>query len=98
MACSISGNGLLLMFSLTVVGAGEDIIQSGLGRALGETIDDDDNWPESTIRNRMGIDKNVGTIALARQEGTVRLWCGFTTRSMAVGYASTQHPTPKVRP
>jgi hypothetical protein len=27
---------------------------------------------------------------------TVRLWCAFTTASMALAYASTRHPKPKV--
>ncbi|KAH9061322.1 asparaginase [Lactarius vividus] len=44
----------------------------------------------------------VGVLLLTRgvdgDESTTRLWCAFTTQSMAIAYSSSQHPKPKVNP
>jgi len=38
---------------------------------------------------------SVGVILLTVDNSEVRLWCAFTTASMAIAYASSENPKPK---
>jgi len=95
MACSVSG-------------AGEHIIRTALARSVGEAFmmfedaDPHDILHRTLVeifwnpcRNRGEPSPNAGMILLTKSE-TVRLWCAFTTPSMAIAYASSVDPVPKV--
>jgi len=50
-------------------------------------------------RSRGELEANAGAIILAREddEAKVRLYCAFTTESMAIGYASPAENRPKAK-
>ncbi|KAK2464249.1 hypothetical protein APHAL10511_003706 [Amanita phalloides] len=97
MACSVSG-------------AGEHIIRASLARSLGEPfmmsedIDPHDVLYHTLVekfwrpcRSRGVSSPNAGLILITKAESisTVRLWCAFTTPTMAIAYASSTDPVPK---
>ncbi|KDR75208.1 hypothetical protein GALMADRAFT_98482 [Galerina marginata CBS 339.88] len=95
MACSISGSG-------------EYIIRENLARKLGEAfnsggeeIDHHEILNQTLIefwsfcRERGEEEPAVGILlVVSDSEGSVRLWCAFTTASMAVAYASSDGKKP----
>ncbi|KAG7098750.1 hypothetical protein E1B28_000660 [Marasmius oreades] len=98
MACSVSG-------------AGEYITRASLARSLGRAMARSFEDPHDVIRHvleeefwipskRLGDSHpNVGILLVTREEDlsrtVVRLWCAFTTPSMAIAFASTANPSPK---
>jgi len=80
-----------------------------LGEALAqEFLDDPHGVLESLLRNFWELGRaegdlapSAGVIVLTAEAGdehaepTVRLWCAFTTASMAIAYASTKNEKPK---
>ncbi|KAI0254047.1 nucleophile aminohydrolase [Lactifluus subvellereus] len=103
-ACSVSGQGELIVQSslakalaeriaaaATADGDTHDILQSVLVHQFyGKWHRQGEYQPEvGVLLLTQDVDGDEGT--------TTRLWCAFTTQSMAVAYASTRHPKPKVR-
>ncbi|KAJ3555771.1 hypothetical protein NM688_g2390 [Phlebia brevispora] len=97
-ACSVSGSGeyiVRMMLAKTVADAvlssPEDDVHDSLQRILNEFHD--------TCRSRGETSPSAGILLLVKEVNddrvTPRLWCAFTTHSMAVGYASSLHPKPK---
>ncbi|KAF8628882.1 hypothetical protein AX15_003668 [Amanita polypyramis BW_CC] len=97
MACSVSG-------------AGEHIVRAALARAVGEAFMISGGIDPHEILYRALIEKfwnpckargepntDAGLILLTKNgdSESVRLWCAFTTPSMAIAYASTLHPVPR---
>ncbi|KAF8348325.1 asparaginase [Amanita rubescens] len=97
MACSVSG-------------AGEHITRTALARSVGETFmmsEDADShdilhhtlvekfW--NPCKSRGELNPSAGVILLTKtgSSNSVRLWCAFTTTSMAIAYASSADPIPK---
>ncbi|KAH7108456.1 N-terminal nucleophile aminohydrolase [Auriculariales sp. MPI-PUGE-AT-0066] len=99
----------------SVSGTGEDIVRTGLARAVCEEISRQglDCVDESittiftehlkdTMLSDSDTQPSAGLIVLTRDckddtaaAGKVRLWCAFTTLSMAVGYATAVMAKPK---
>lgn len=97
-ACSVSGQGELIM-------------QSSIAKTLAERVAAAEGDTHDVLRSvlvdhfyskwhgRGEHQPAVGVLLLTRgvdgDESTTRLWCAFTTQSMAVAYSSSQHPKPK---
>ncbi|KAH9040731.1 asparaginase [Lactarius pseudohatsudake] len=93
----------------SVSGQGELIVQSSMAKTLAERIAEGDTHDVlrsvlvdhfySKWHRRGEHQPAVGVLLLTRgmdgDESTTRLWCAFTTQSMAVAYSSSQHPKPK---
>ncbi|KAJ3557823.1 hypothetical protein NP233_g11646 [Leucocoprinus birnbaumii] len=97
MACSISG-------------AGEEIVRANLARSIGENhtpatdphellqkVLVEDFWK---LAKRRGVhDPAAGILMIVREiedgEASARVWCGFTTASMAIAIASSRELKPK---
>lgn len=95
----------------SVSGQGELIVQSSIAKTLAERIAAAEGDTHDVLRSvlvdhfyskwhRQGEHQPaVGVLLLTRgmdgDESTTRLWCAFTTQSMAVAYSSSQHPKPK---
>lgn len=92
----------------SVSGTGEDIVRSALARTIAEAIiargaDETHDALHDVLTKsfcepcfaRGEPEPSAGALVLVREGSTVRLWCGFTTPSMAIAYASTAHPKPK---
>ncbi|KAF9454038.1 asparaginase [Macrolepiota fuliginosa MF-IS2] len=98
MACSISGTG-------------EQIIRANLARTIGEacTPDSDPHEVLQTVlmekfwkpaKERGEHNPAAGVLMITREtdgngQRTARAWCGFTTASMAIAFASSKDPRPK---
>ncbi|KAH9083475.1 asparaginase [Lactarius deliciosus] len=100
-ACSVSGQGELIVQSSMAKTLAERIAANTA--AEGDTHDVlrsvlVDHF-YSKWHSRGEHQPAVGVLLLTRgmdgDEGTTRLWCAFTTQSMAVAYSSSQHPKPK---
>ncbi|ESK96574.1 threonine aspartase [Moniliophthora roreri MCA 2997] len=95
--------------AVSVSGAGEHIMRASLARTLSKAIvsETPDADPHDIIHRvfkeefwipikRLGEDHpNAGILLLLRQGDTARLWCAFTTPSMAIAFASASNPKPK---
>ncbi|EJD52839.1 N-terminal nucleophile aminohydrolase [Auricularia subglabra TFB-10046 SS5] len=94
----------------SVSGTGEDIVRCALARTIAETIvargteEAHDALHDVLTKSfsepcfaRGETEPSAGVLVLVREESAVRLWCAFTTASMAIAYASTAHPKPKAR-
>ncbi|KAH8990542.1 asparaginase [Lactarius akahatsu] len=95
----------------SVSGQGELIVQSSMAKTLAERIAAAEGDTHDVLRSvlvdhfyskwhlRGEHQPAVGVLLLTRgmdgDESTTRLWCAFTTQSMAVAYSSSQHPKPK---
>ncbi|PFH53818.1 hypothetical protein AMATHDRAFT_73230 [Amanita thiersii Skay4041] len=94
----------------SVSGAGEYIIRAMLARSIGEELMKHVDADPHDILYRILVEKfwdpcrsrgepypNAGVVLLTSNEDTnlVRLWCAFTTPSMAIAYASLRDPVPK---
>ncbi|KAI0270769.1 nucleophile aminohydrolase [Russula aff. rugulosa BPL654] len=100
-ACSVSGQGELIMQSFLAKTLAERTVASTEGdthEVLRSVLVDQfyDKW------NQRGEHQPaVGVLLLTQgvdgDESTTRLWCAFTTQSMAVAYASSRQPKPKAR-
>ncbi|KAN0111318.1 N-terminal nucleophile aminohydrolase [Russula decolorans] len=100
-ACSVSGQGELIMQSFLAKTLAERTVASTEGdthEVLRSVLIDQfyDKW------NQRGEHQPaVGVLLLTQgvdgDESTTRLWCAFTTQSMAVAYASSRQPKPKAR-
>ncbi|KAF8274472.1 nucleophile aminohydrolase [Lactarius quietus] len=89
---------------------GELIMQSSIAKTLAERIAAaegdthdvlrsvlvDHFYMESTGEHQPAVGVLLLTRGVDGDESTTRLWCAFTTQSMAVAYSSSQHPKPKV--
>ncbi|KAI0266856.1 nucleophile aminohydrolase [Gloeopeniophorella convolvens] len=100
-ACSVSGEGELIIQSALARTLAERVVA---GAAAGDThevlrsvlVDGFyDKW-----RARGESQPAAGVLLVTQgadgDADTVRLWCAFTTQSMAVAYASSRQPKPKV--
>ncbi|KAF5370859.1 hypothetical protein D9758_001916 [Tetrapyrgos nigripes] len=110
MACSISGTGEYIIRSNLARTIGKVSNEDDLHEALERTLTAD-FWGTSPItahlRSHSGAEQsrnagepnpNAGVLMMtADSETTVRLWCAFTTPTMAIAYASSTNPNPKVR-
>ncbi|KAF8502260.1 nucleophile aminohydrolase [Russula emetica] len=100
-ACSVSGQGELIMQSFLAKTLAERTVASAevdTHEVLRSVLVDQfyDKW------NQRGEHQPaVGVLLLTQgvdgDESTARLWCAFTTQSMAVAYASSRQPKPKAR-
>lgn len=101
MACSVSGTGEHIVRAN---------FARKLGDALNQFSDKESNEPPDphVVLNRALIEfwescrerreevPSVGVILFTAEDNNeVRLWCAFTTASMAIGYASSEKPKPK---
>ena len=84
----------------SVSGAGEPIMRAALARTIVSAIADEgeDGDVHAVLEHsltRFGgqRDGNAGVLLLAQG----RLWCAFTTESMALAWASSAHPKPKAK-
>ncbi|KAH9176359.1 nucleophile aminohydrolase [Lactarius sanguifluus] len=100
-ACSVSGQGELIVQSSVAKTLAERIAANTA--AEGDTHDVlrsvlVDHF-YSRWHQRGKLQPAVGVLLLTRgmdgDENTTRLWCAFTTQSMAVAYSSSQHSKPK---
>ncbi|OCH95160.1 N-terminal nucleophile aminohydrolase [Obba rivulosa] len=101
-SCSVSGAGEYIMRSMLAKKVADAVILSGpnethdvLQHVLRQFYED--------CRARGEHNPHAGIILLLREqnaEGVIvpRLWCAFTTESMAVAYASSLDAKPQVRP
>ncbi|KAA1476056.1 N-terminal nucleophile aminohydrolase [Dentipellis sp. KUC8613] len=102
MACSVSGTGELII---------ETALAKVLADALERSPDEDahevlrsvlvDKFYKEWIR-RGEDEPNAGVLLLTKEAGdasepVARLWCAFTTPSMAIGYVSSTMPKPIVK-
>ncbi|TFY54678.1 hypothetical protein EVG20_g9613 [Dentipellis fragilis] len=102
MACSVSGTGELII---------ETALAKILADALEQSPDEDthevlrsvlvDKFYKEWI-SRGEDEPNAGVLLLTKEasgasEPVARLWCAFTTPSMAIGYASSTMPKPIVK-
>ncbi|KAN0114000.1 N-terminal nucleophile aminohydrolase [Russula decolorans] len=100
-ACSVSGQGELIMQLFLAKTLAERTVASTEGdthEVLRSVLVDQfyDKW------NQRGEHQPaVGVLLLTQgvdgDESTTRLWCAFTTQSMAIAYASSRQPKPKAR-
>lgn len=110
MACSISGSGEYIIRAGLARAIGNAIQAAESPGKLGEAEVDVHDLLVTTLTrqfsdpvNEDGVSHpNVGVLLLTKegQEGgdTIpRLWCAFTATSMAIAYASSQRPVPKVK-
>ncbi|KAI0695475.1 nucleophile aminohydrolase [Cytidiella melzeri] len=95
-----------------VAGSGEYIMRMMLAKTIGEAVmQAPDDYIDDTVvfhqmfsamcRARGEREPSVGVLLVTQElnEGggsIARLWCAFTTKSMAIAYASTASPKPKV--
>ncbi|GLB37601.1 putative N-terminal nucleophile aminohydrolase [Lyophyllum shimeji] len=104
-ACSISGAGEYIARA-TLAKAIADAFRLAIARK--EDVDAHDILHSVLLNNfwapcrKRGVtDPNVGVLLLMSEqiEGKtyVRLWCAFTTASMAIAYASSRNPRPKAQ-
>ncbi|EIW83269.1 N-terminal nucleophile aminohydrolase, partial [Coniophora puteana RWD-64-598 SS2] len=100
MACSVSGGG-------------EHIARCSLARALGEALHDPCDAHEvlqdvltrkfsRPLQARGERDPQAGMLLLTKEasesgDTRARLWCGFTTKTMAVGYATWPGSSPRIK-
>ncbi|KAF8135751.1 nucleophile aminohydrolase [Boletus edulis] len=91
MACSISG-------------AGEHIMRTGLARTIADMNAEVDvhELLINTLSTHFHGDTypNLGVLLMtkeAEESGESRLWCAFTTQSMAIAYANSETLTPKAK-
>ncbi|KAK7053460.1 hypothetical protein VNI00_004086 [Paramarasmius palmivorus] len=97
------------LIAVSVTGAGEYITRASLARTLAKAIISNpiEEDPHDTIHRifkeefweptrRLGeLHPNAGILLLLREEDIVRLWCAFTTRSMAIAFMSTTNSNSK---
>jgi len=105
--CWASSPGRRAGVACSVSGEGERIIRASLARRICEAVMENMNEAELAIVKVMKRDltpsSKAGAIVLAKEENDIhefvpaRLWCAFTTESMAVGYASSHGVSPKAR-
>ncbi|KAF8332780.1 nucleophile aminohydrolase, partial [Cantharellus anzutake] len=91
----------------SVSGQGEAIIRLSLARRLGEMASTRLDEIDEIIKEIFEQPRNdnpleAGTLLLvkeAQDDGTfkTRLWCAFTTASMAIAFATSERPQPQVR-
>lgn len=105
MACSISGAGEHIMRGGLARALGEalqsrqsDDSELDTHQVLLRILNQQFTEP---LRQRGERMPNAGVLLLTKEQGedevvVPRLWCAFTTESMAVAYASTTKPSPKV--
>ncbi|KAF8904472.1 asparaginase [Gymnopilus junonius] len=102
MACSISGTGEHIIRENLAAKLGSAMAPSKA--ADGKQVDTDPHEILSRVlhefwescRERGVENPAVGVLLLVSEdESFVRLWCGFTTASMAIGYASSESGKPK---
>ncbi|KJA20720.1 hypothetical protein HYPSUDRAFT_141856 [Hypholoma sublateritium FD-334 SS-4] len=99
MACSVSGTGEHIVRAN---------LARKIGEALRSARDKGGEDPHDVLDSVLiefwescceqgEVSPSVGVILLvdAGDDSAVRMWCAFTTPSMAVGYASTESPKPK---
>ncbi|KAF9482151.1 N-terminal nucleophile aminohydrolase [Pholiota conissans] len=95
----------------SLTGTGEHIVREGLARRISEGLSTGtgeekdpheilnsvliDFWESCTKLDEASPSVGVVLLVAAKDEDGVRMWCGFTTASMAVGYASLQNAKPK---
>ncbi|KAH9957955.1 nucleophile aminohydrolase [Russula dissimulans] len=98
-ACSVSGQGELIVQSSLAKTLAESIAagtEDDTHDILRSVLVDQfyDKW-----RQRGEYQPAVGVLLLTQgldgDEHSARLWCAFTTQSMAIAYASSRHPKPK---
>ncbi|KAI0318390.1 nucleophile aminohydrolase [Amylostereum chailletii] len=97
MACSISGRGELIM-------------QSALAKTIADELEEEPDGDMHEILRSVLVDKfylkwkargepqpDAGILLLRKQvePSKARLWCAFTTPTMAIAHASSVHPKPK---
>ncbi|KAF8639581.1 hypothetical protein AX17_001483 [Amanita inopinata Kibby_2008] len=95
---------------ITSSGAGEHIMRAMLARSIGEALSSSEDIDPHDIlfrtlvdrfwipcKDRGEINPNAGVLLLTKDEDTnsAKLWCAFTTPSMAIAYATTANPMPK---
>ncbi|KAI0027816.1 nucleophile aminohydrolase [Vararia minispora EC-137] len=95
----------------SITGQGELIIRSSVAKMIAEAVENSPGEDDMhDILKHVLIDKfykkwkaygepqpDIGVLVLRKQFDSTkaRLWCAFTTPSMAIGYATTEHPKPK---
>ncbi|KAF6761264.1 asparaginase [Ephemerocybe angulata] len=100
-ACSVSGTGeYIVRASLARVVGERDIDDDGSTdpHRILQTILEKDFWEE--FQKEGEPNPSAGVLLLTREideegKASVRLWCAFTTPTMAIAYASPNHPKPK---
>lgn len=100
MACSISGTGEYIIRAMLARRLGE-AFEKGAGNSDGDDphevlhgVLNDQFW--NMRRGRGEPDPSVGVLLLTREnDGRARLWCAFTTPTMAIAYVSSKNPKAK---
>ncbi|TFK73923.1 N-terminal nucleophile aminohydrolase [Pluteus cervinus] len=103
MACSVSGAGEEIMrtsLAQQLASAIETASESGDVHEILKGVMEEKF--AGIHRSRGQSHPNAGLVLLTaenegEEEPRVRLWCAFTTESMAIAYASSRHPVPKAK-
>ncbi|KAF8160804.1 nucleophile aminohydrolase [Crassisporium funariophilum] len=101
MACSISGTGEHIIRADIARKLGEALCADNVDKDPHDILNHiliDEFW--GPCRERGEVNPSVGVLLMTAEdcggdEPTVRLWCAFTTASMAIAHASSKEPKPK---
>ncbi|KAF7782320.1 hypothetical protein Agabi119p4_1696 [Agaricus bisporus var. burnettii] len=99
MSCSVSGTGEDIIRSNLARFIGETCTPDSDPHEILERVLVDHFWKPAVER---GVSKPAAGVLMMTRETSddscntdVRVWCGFTTPSMAIGFASSREPQPK---
>ncbi|KAI0930272.1 hypothetical protein AcV5_007034 [Taiwanofungus camphoratus] len=99
-ACSVSGAGEYIIRSLLAKSIGDAVYESDRGDTHSDIQQVLDNHFSTVRHGNDQRESSAGLLLLLKEQGAFsdvipRLWCAFTTESMAVAYASSLDPKPK---
>ncbi|KAI0051881.1 N-terminal nucleophile aminohydrolase [Auriscalpium vulgare] len=97
--------------AISISGEGELIIQSSLAKSIADALHSSPTGDAHEVLHDVLVEHfynhwrlqgepqpAAGVLLLVKEpgDGAARLWCAFTTPSMAIAYCSSVHPKPKV--
>ncbi|KAI0949377.1 hypothetical protein AcW1_009010 [Taiwanofungus camphoratus] len=99
-ACSVSGAGEYIIRSLLAKSIGDAVYESDRGDTHSDIQQVLDKHFSTVRHGNDQRESSAGLLLLLKEQGASsdvipRLWCAFTTESMAVAYASSLDPKPK---